>query len=110
MSKRYIAHVKGRGEGCDYTIGCNHQLHALKSTDFDAAKAEALALLPAWTPRGSDTIAAERVVLYEVAGEWDLAADLARNAEADKAADAEQRRNVKLAEIARLQREVGAAR
>lgn len=108
-TKRFIAYVKGQGEGCDYTIGCNQRLHALDATDLDAARAETLALMPAWTPRDCDTIAAARIVVYEVAGEWDLAAELRAKVEADKAADAEARRAVKVREIERLQREIGAA-
>lgn len=33
--------VKGGGEGCDYTLGCNVKIVNLHSTDYDGALIEA---------------------------------------------------------------------
>lgn len=31
---RFLVHYEGTGEGCDYTIGCNHSLHTIEAEDL----------------------------------------------------------------------------
>lgn len=34
---KYLIHVEGEGEGCDYTIGCNHRLDTIEADSIDEA-------------------------------------------------------------------------
>lgn len=36
--KTYLVHVEGKGEGCDYTIGCNHAVEFVQANSLDEAK------------------------------------------------------------------------
>ena len=32
---RFLVHYEGKGEGCDYTIGCNHRVGIIDAADID---------------------------------------------------------------------------
>lgn len=69
MSK-FIAYVKQRGEGCDYTIGCGLAIYEPKATTLDEATAEVLREYPPVNHEGKRDIAS--IMLYEVAVTYNL--------------------------------------
>ena len=102
----YYALVKGRGDGCDYTIGCNLTWTRLKAVSLEQAKMEAITNYPPSIDRdfGTDI---ESILILGVVDEANLAIELdARRAEthAEKK-KAEQAK--KRAEFERLKRELG---
>jgi hypothetical protein len=102
--KVFYALFKGKGDGCDYTIGCNIAHQKLRATTLEDAKREAL------NEHSLDSeyeCTVERVTVLEVVGVHDLAAEIETAREAIKAQCALQEKARKRAEVARLMREIG---
>ena len=36
--KKFLVHIIGKGEGCDYTIGCNHAVEIVNAESLEEAK------------------------------------------------------------------------
>lgn len=113
--KRFLAHFKQRGEGCDYTIGCAHALREIEAESIEAAIGalanDYMAVDGDHRYPLSDRHERElkSVVVYEVAQERPLPLVDLRNARAQreheaKAASSEQHDR---AEFERLQRKYG---
>jgi hypothetical protein len=60
----YFAHIQGRGEGCDYTIGCNQKFIPLpKATSLEEAET---ALLERY---GHDDERVDKITIYSCPAE-----------------------------------------
>lgn len=85
--KAFIAYLSGDG-GCDYTMGCNRKVVAMKATTWEEADREAGKLFERNSPY------CERIVIYRVSDrrEFDIAAKRKADAEMArrKAAAAEE--------------------
>ena len=71
MSVEYVAWVNQNGEGCDYTIGCGHNLYALKAKTMEEAITEAEKMVLetvgyAWAERYGD------VTIYEISDAYNV--------------------------------------
>lgn len=65
MPMKYIAYLKQKGEGCDYTIGCAHTVIDLEASSIEEAIKELTSeILDSY---GSDEVMLDEVELYEVA-------------------------------------------
>ena len=105
----YYALIKGDGEGCDYTIGCNMRWERLKATTLDAAKEEAL--YPGGTHYESCAVDSDKridsITILEVAAETDLAQDIATIRGKHRHAKELAQTAKKLLEFERLRKELG---
>lgn len=101
--ERLYAYYKGRGEGCDYTIGCNLQIARLSATTMEAAIIEAVG--DEWNEHDDERI--EKITILRVTEEVDCADRIAQlraqREEAKKARDVAAKR----AQLERLKRELG---
>ena len=78
----YKAHIKGMGEGCDYTIGCNHVVIDIDATCMDEAEDKMRAMFEYNEEEDRleydiDTIAS--VKIFEITQESHLGLELIRN-------------------------------
>ena len=102
-TERLYAYYKGRGEGCDYTIGCNLKVERLKATTVEAAITEAIG--KDWSEYDDERI--EKITILRVTEEIDCADRIAQlraqREEAKKARDVASKR----AQLERLKQELG---
>lgn len=104
MRDIFYAWFKGKGEGCDYTIGCNEQLRRLNATDMTAAEDEACG---DWSEYDNERV--ERITILRVTEEHDCAAHIALLRAEREAKEAAMAKASKRAEFERLKRELGEA-
>jgi len=102
MNDVFYAFYKGRGEGCDYTIGCNVLLDRLSATTMEGAIVEAVHEKSVYDPERVEKVTILRVV--EEADCGDQIAAFQRERESREKAAA---RRAKEAEFERLKRELG---
>ena len=105
MSDVFYAYTEGRGEGCDYTIGCNLCVERLRATTMEAAIAEAVG--DTWSAYDDERV--KRVTVLRVTEEVDCGERIAalraeRVAEEQGAVLA-----LKRAQLEHLKRELGEA-
>jgi hypothetical protein len=100
----YYALIKGSGEGCDYTIGCNIQWMRIEADDDAAAIRAAIDDIRHSIDSELDI---ESIKLLAVIREIDMAAALEDARREKKKEEADQRRARTLAEIERLKKEIG---
>lgn len=102
MGDVFYAYTKGRGEGCDYTIGCNLRLNRLSATMMEDAIVEAVG---EWSTYDDEQI--EKITVLRVTEEADCGARIdALRTERDVARKTSERA-AKRAELERLKRELG---
>jgi uncharacterized small protein (DUF1192 family) len=105
MSKRFVAIVNQRGDGCDYSIGCGTAVSVvMEAESIEEATARVLAEWPPWSPHGERDIA--RVTIYEVAAAHDIGAALAAEVERLKGEHKAAQQAEKMRKIAALQKEI----
>lgn len=69
----YYAHLDQGGEGCDYTIGCGHELRKLKTTGtMDEAEAELRALIVGEYTSETRTLAHAKILAVAETREVDM--------------------------------------
>ena len=104
-TKRYVAEVEQRGEGCDYTIGCGTAVSVvMEAESLEEVTAKVLAEWPPWSSYGERDIA--RVTIYEVAAVHDIAGALAAEVERLKGEHKAAQQAEKMRKIAALQKEI----
>ena len=70
----YIAWIRQRGEGCDYTIGCGHNLYELKAETQEEAFAAVEAMM-AETVCFDHAEQYEAITIYEVVDIYEVNVD-----------------------------------
>lgn len=105
----YYALLKGNGEGCDYTIGCNMRWRRLRATTLDGAKAEAL--FPDGPTEASHCVGGEprvaEITILEVCAEIDLRHDIAVARDEYRIAQEQTKIAEKRRTFERLKKELG---
>ena len=105
----YYALIKGDGEGCDYTIGCNMRWKRLKATTLDGAKEESL--FPDGRRENSCVVGeynpVDSITILEVAAATDLAQDIAVLRDKHRRTQELTQTAKKLLEFERLRKELG---
>lgn len=104
MSDVFYAWYKGKGDGCDYTIGCNQRITRLTATNPNAAITEACGDGRSEYD-GLERI--ERVTILRVTEEYDCATRIAQLRAEREAQGAARAKAEKRATIERLRRELG---
>ena len=86
----YYLMMKGSGEGCDYTIGCNQRYERLLSEDFNLAIRDAVEILDGLGAFDADPecVPVEAVIVQHV---YDINIDAERYERANKAAEIAER-------------------
>lgn len=105
MSDAFYAWYQGKGDGCDYTIGCNQRISRLVAASIPAAIEEACG--DEWSEYDDERI--ERITILRVTEEHDCVPHIASlRAERDSK---EKQASVaaKRAQLERLKRELGEA-
>lgn len=105
MSDVFYAYTKGRGEGCDYTIGCNLKIERLKATTMEAAIVEATG--EGWSKYDDERI--ETITILRVAEEADCGERIAALRAERETAKRGAGQAAKRAQLERLKRELGEA-
>lgn len=105
MGDVFYAYTEGRGEGCDYTIGCNLCVERLNATTMEAAIAEAVG--DTWSTYDDERVA--RVTVLRVTEEVDCGERIAALRAARVAGEQGEALAAKRAQLERLKREMGEA-
>ena len=106
MSDVFYAYTEGRGEGCDYTIGCNLCVERLRATTMEAAIAEAVG--DTWSAYDDERV--KRVTVLRVTEEVDCGERIAAlRAERRVAEEQGAALALKRAQLEHLKRELGEA-
>jgi len=94
--------LKGAGQGCDYTIGCNRRWLKLNAENIDAARKETKDILDGY---GESRVA--KATILEVAGEesFDMSVWRADRAAARNTGKADKEKAERLAAYKKLKRE-----
>ena len=67
--QKFLVHYEGKGEGCDYTIGCNHAISFVEAADLNAAIKQVADDFLAYPDSSYDPDAIDKVTIYAVSRE-----------------------------------------